>query len=102
MATPPPLAVAAKSGERPDTSSTLGVTDEYDFIVIGGGTAGLSFAARLTENPTVRVIVVEAGADRLDDPKILIPGLAHSMYDDPNYDWCFLTVPQVRSHSCDN
>ena len=33
---------------------------EYDFVVIGGGTAGLVVAARLTENPNVRVGVLEA------------------------------------------
>lgn len=40
----------------------------YDYVVIGGGTAGLVVAARLSENPDVSVAVLEAGANRLDDP----------------------------------
>jgi choline dehydrogenase-like flavoprotein len=34
---------------------------EYDFIVVGGGTAGNAVAGRLAENPDVSVLVVEAG-----------------------------------------
>jgi choline dehydrogenase-like flavoprotein len=34
---------------------------EFDFIVVGGGTAGNAVAGRLAENPKVSVLVVEAG-----------------------------------------
>ena len=64
-------------------------------LFIGGGTAGLVVASRLTEDPTIRVLVLEAGANRVDDGRILTPGLSGSLYDDPNYDWSFETVPQV-------
>jgi choline dehydrogenase-like flavoprotein len=47
---------------------------EYDFVIIGGGTAGLAVAARLTENPDVIVGVLEAGKNRLDDLLVDTPG----------------------------
>ncbi|KAL8967683.1 MAG: hypothetical protein Q9197_005300, partial [Variospora fuerteventurae] len=41
----------------------------FDYLIAGGGTAGLTLAARLSENPVVTVGVIEAGVDRSDDPK---------------------------------
>lgn len=67
----------------------------FDYLVAGGGTAGLTLAARLTEDPKVTVGVIEAGLDRSTDPKVLTPGLATSLWDDPDYDWLFKTTPQV-------
>jgi choline dehydrogenase-like flavoprotein len=38
----------------------------YDYLIIGGGTAGLTLAARLTEDSSVSVAVLEAGEARLE------------------------------------
>lgn len=81
-----------------DLSSAADVeTSQFDFVVVGGGTAGLVVASRLTENPDIRVLVLEAGADRREDPRIKIQGLALSTYFDPDFDWCLATEPQVCS-----
>lgn len=36
----------------------------YDFIIVGGGEAGLAIANILSENPAKRVVVIEAGTDQ--------------------------------------
>ena len=44
--------------------------DKYDFIIIGGGTAGLTIANRLTELPHITVAVIEAGDKVLNNPNV--------------------------------
>ena len=68
---------------------------DADIIIVGGGTAGLVVANRLSEDPSLQILVIEAGADRHDDPRVTTPGLAVSMLGDPNYVWQFLSEPQV-------
>ncbi|KAH8100200.1 alcohol oxidase [Cristinia sonorae] len=67
---------------------------KLDCLVVGGGTAGLVVAARLTEDPSVTVGVLEAGGYHKDEPKVRIPGLMGAALTDPNLDWGFLTEPQ--------
>lgn len=77
------------------SNAALFAATNFDYLIAGGGTAGLTLAARLTENPSVIVGVIEAGHDRSTDPKVLTPGLASFTWGDPNYDWDFKTTPQV-------
>jgi len=67
----------------------------FDYIIAGGGTAGLVLAARLSEDSDVRVLVIEAGGDRRADPLVLCPGLVAGVYGKDEYDWNFASVPQV-------
>jgi choline dehydrogenase-like flavoprotein len=68
---------------------------EYDYVICGGGTAGLVVAARLTENPNITVAVLEAGGNGLDDPLIDAPNLFTRLYGKSQYDWDYKTTPQV-------
>ncbi|KAF2846944.1 GMC oxidoreductase [Plenodomus tracheiphilus IPT5] len=47
---------------------------EYDFIIAGGGVAGLTVADRLTENPDVNVLVIEYGPFDQKEDGVMVPG----------------------------
>ncbi|KZT50999.1 GMC oxidoreductase [Calocera cornea HHB12733] len=67
---------------------------EFDYIICGGGTAGLTLAARLSADPGVTVLVLEAGNANLDDPAILVPAQYLRQLGDERYDWKFTTTEQ--------
>lgn len=69
----------------------------YDYIIIGGGTAGLTVAAGLSEDPNVRVGVIEAGKDQTKNEFISTPALFPAILGLPEYDWMVDSVPQVRN-----
>ncbi|KAI1822107.1 hypothetical protein F4861DRAFT_541276 [Xylaria intraflava] len=70
--------------------------ESFDYIVVGGGTAGLVVANRLTEDAEVRVLVIEAGADKRNDPALYTPGLVAGAYTDDRFIWPFQSTPQAE------
>ncbi|KAF1994880.1 GMC oxidoreductase [Amniculicola lignicola CBS 123094] len=65
----------------------------FDYIVIGGGTAGLVVANRLSENPDISVAIIEAGEDASQDPRVTVPALFGRLFNS-ELSWGFATVPQ--------
>ncbi|KAJ6542821.1 GMC oxidoreductase, partial [Mycena capillaripes] len=70
----------------------------FDYVIIGGGTAGLALASRLSEDPSVTVAVIEAGEANLGDPNILVPGQFGATFTNSKYDWAFPTEKQRFSN----
>ena len=65
----------------------------YDYIIVGAGSAGCTLAARLTEDPDCRVLLVEAGGwDR--DPLIHIPLTWAKMLLEQTHDWGYSCEPE--------
>lgn len=73
----------------------MATATQYDIVIIGGGTAGLVLANRLSEDTSVSVLVIEAGLNAADDPRIVIPAL-FSAIAGTELDWSFATTPQVQ------
>ncbi|KAF9429525.1 hypothetical protein BGZ94_010418 [Podila epigama] len=71
---------------------------EYDYIILGGGTAGCVLASRLSEDPNVRVLVLEAGDDHDENFAVKTPMLCSMLYG-TDCDWQLKTVPQVHANN---
>lgn len=68
----------------------------YDFVIIGGGTAGNTVAGRLAENRNVTVLIVEAGVGNSHEiPEITTPSNAMELRNS-KYDWAYKTTMVKR------
>lgn len=66
----------------------------YDFVIIGGGTAGLAVANRLTEIPSITVAVIEAGGKVFDNTNVTaVDGFTRAI--GTAIDWQYKTANQV-------
>ncbi|KAJ7223140.1 alcohol oxidase [Mycena pura] len=89
------LSVTAASAA--DASAFADTT--FDYLIIGGGTAGLALADRLTAGTNFVVGVIEAGVNHpgdktIETPETSLPGGQGN----PTYDWLFSTTPQAGAN----
>lgn len=68
------------------------MTKRYDFIVVGAGSAGCVLAARLSEDPNVQVLLLEAGPPDTSIWLHLPIGYGKTMWS-KKYNWCIYTDP---------
>jgi choline dehydrogenase-like flavoprotein len=103
------LPIASASVPASTLSATEFASRYFDVLILGGGTAGLVVANRLSASSTsknaspVRVGVIEAGQYLPDDPLINVPTAGNllgnanvgTLVGSSTYDWCFESVPQA-------
>ncbi|KAJ7576814.1 GMC oxidoreductase [Mycena floridula] len=100
---PPILAIiliaSAADALRPRYNYVTSVSGSYDFIICGGGVAGLVLAARLSEDSNTTVLVLEAGdSGELVQSRIDTPGLTYyNGLTGSSYDWSYTTVAQPNA-----
>jgi len=83
------IAKPAMKDEMPNMNPS---TETFDYIIVGAGSAGCVLANRLSEEPSNRVLLLEAGGHDLS-PWIHIPvGYFKTMHN-PKTDWCYVTEP---------
>jgi choline dehydrogenase-like flavoprotein len=68
--------------------------EEFDYVIAGAGTAGCVLAARLTEDPAIRVCLIEAGGARDRHPFIQVPALVGAAIGRRSLVWGLMTEPQ--------
>ena len=68
-------------------------TSSFDYVIVGAGSSGCVLADRLSAQPDLRVLLIEAGpSDR--NPWIHVPGGIFKLINNPAVDWCYQTEPE--------
>ncbi len=80
-------------GAAPLLMGIQSARQEFDYVIVGAGSAGCVLANRLSADAKVRVLLLEAGAPVNDDPAITVPGKWVGLIGS-KYDWGYATEPE--------
>ncbi|XP_060557897.1 glucose dehydrogenase [FAD, quinone]-like [Ruditapes philippinarum] len=72
------------------------IDDVYDYVIVGGGSAGSVLASRLSEDRNIRILLIEAGGFYDENPDFHIP-INSLKLQNTKHDWEYYTVPQKVS-----
>lgn len=87
-------------------AGVFGVSATFDYVIVGGGTAGLALANRLSVNQNLKIAVVEAGTlYEITDPLLSTSPGGDVIFvgsdpsdNNPLVDWSFVTQPQAGAN----
>nr|XP_042909545.1 glucose dehydrogenase [FAD, quinone] [Parasteatoda tepidariorum] len=88
------LSLATQKNSPSNTKTPDSILPEYDFIVVGAGSAGATVASRLSEISCVNVLLLEAGGK----PPLLndVPAFGNTFWNS-DLDWAYKTTPQKHT-----
>ncbi len=79
------------------TKIQMTLDKEYDYIIVGAGSAGCVLANRLSEDEHKSILLLESGPDDAGYSDIHVPAQVHSLFNNPEVDWMYKTTPQAQA-----
>jgi len=74
------------------------MADSYDYVIVGAGSAGCVLANRLSADPAIRVLLLEAGGSDLH-PYVRAPAGFIKTFQNRRFNWCYTTEPVAGADS---